>query len=42
LCRYAEAKIMRSVTFPVQLDMYEFCTDELKKELDPARWGCTS
>ena len=33
----AKAKIMRAVTFPVQLDMYEFCTDELKKELDPAR-----
>lgn len=33
----AKAKILRGVTFPVQLDMYEFCSDELKKELDPAR-----
>ena len=32
-----KSKILRAVTFPVQLDMYEFCTEELKKELDPAR-----
>jgi len=33
----AKAKIMRAVTFPVQLDMYQYCTDEYKLELDPAR-----
>ena len=32
-----KAKILRSVTFPERLDMYEFCCDDLKKELDPAR-----
>ena len=32
-----KAKILRAVTFPVLLDMYEHCTDEYKKELDPAR-----
>ena len=33
----AKSKILRSVTFPVLLDMYEFCTDELKASLEPAR-----
>jgi len=33
----AKAKILRAVTFPVMLDVYEFCTEELKAELDPAR-----
>ena len=33
----AKAKILRAVTFPVTLDVYEFCTDELKVELEPAR-----
>lgn len=32
-----KAKILRSVTFPERLDIYEHCTDALKKELDPAR-----
>ena len=32
-----KAKILRSVTFPERLDMYEFCCDALKKDLDPAR-----
>jgi len=32
-----KAKILRSVTFPERLDMYEFCCDALKEELDPAR-----
>ena len=32
-----KAKILRSVTFPERLDMYEFCCDALKAELDPAR-----
>ena len=33
----AKAKILRAVTFPITLDVYEFCTDELKAELEPAR-----
>ena len=33
----AKAKILRAVTFPITLDAYEFCTDQLKAELDPAR-----
>ena len=33
----AKAKILRAVTFPVVLDVYEFCTDALKSELEPAR-----
>ena len=32
-----KAKILRSVTFRERLDMYEFCCDALKAELDPAR-----
>jgi ubiquitin carboxyl-terminal hydrolase 14 len=32
-----KAKIMRNVTFPVNLDVYDFCTDELKAKLDVAR-----
>ena len=32
-----KAKILRAVTFPVLLDMYEHCTDEYKAALDPAR-----
>jgi ubiquitin carboxyl-terminal hydrolase 14 len=32
-----KAKIMRKVTFPHELDMVEFCTDELKKALVPVR-----
>ena len=32
-----KAKIMRRVTFPHELDVVEFCTDELKKMLIPVR-----
>lgn len=32
-----KAKIMRKVTFPPELDVVEFCTDELKKHLVPVR-----
>ena len=32
-----KAKIMRKVTFPNELDVVEFCTDELKKMLIPVR-----
>ncbi|KAK3311491.1 uncharacterized protein B0T15DRAFT_490099 [Chaetomium strumarium] len=32
-----KAKIMRKVTFPHELDVVEFCTDELKKVLVPVR-----
>lgn len=32
-----KAKIMRKVTFPDELDVVEFCTDELRKMLIPVR-----
>ncbi|KAI1938034.1 deubiquitinating enzyme [Ophidiomyces ophidiicola] len=32
-----KAKIMRKVTFPQELDVVEFCTDELKQHLVPVR-----
>ncbi|KAI5307293.1 hypothetical protein KEM56_000841 [Ascosphaera pollenicola] len=32
-----KAKIMRKVTFPEELDVVEFCTDELKEHLAPVR-----
>lgn len=32
-----KAKIMRKVTFPDELDVVEFCTDDLKKMLIPVR-----
>lgn len=32
-----KAKIMRKVTFPAELDVVEFCTDELKNKLVPVR-----
>ena len=32
-----KAKIMRKVTFPHELDVVEFCTDELRKMLVPVR-----
>lgn len=32
-----KAKIMRKVTFPSELDVVEFCTDKLKKQLIPVR-----
>ncbi|KAI8951564.1 ubiquitin carboxyl-terminal hydrolase-like protein [Xylaria longipes] len=32
-----KAKIMRKVTFPLELDVVEFCDDELKKQLIPVR-----
>ncbi|KAF1978110.1 cysteine proteinase [Bimuria novae-zelandiae CBS 107.79] len=32
-----KAKIMRKVTFPEELDVVEFCTDDLKKLLIPVR-----
>jgi ubiquitin carboxyl-terminal hydrolase 14 len=32
-----KAKIMKKVTFPAELDVVEFCTDELKKQLIPVR-----
>lgn len=31
------AKILRNVSLPVQLDLYDYCTDELKAQLDPKR-----
>lgn len=32
-----KAKIMRKVTFPAELDVVEFCTEELTKQLVPVR-----
>lgn len=32
-----KAKILRKVTFPLLLDVFEFCSDELKQELTPHR-----
>lgn len=32
-----KAKIMRKVTFPTELDVVDFCTDALKKQLVPVR-----
>lgn len=32
-----KAKIMRKVTFPPELDVVEFCTEQLRKELIPVR-----
>lgn len=32
-----KAKILRNVAFPKILDVYEFCDDSLKKELEPVR-----
>ncbi|PSK33450.1 Ubiquitin carboxyl-terminal hydrolase 6 [Elsinoe australis] len=32
-----KAKIMRKVTFPMEFDILEFCTDELRKQLIPVR-----
>ncbi|PYI21768.1 ubiquitin carboxyl-terminal hydrolase 6 [Aspergillus japonicus CBS 114.51] len=32
-----KAKIMRKVTFPHELDVVDFCTEELKKQLIPVR-----
>lgn len=32
-----KAKILRSVTFPKTMDVYNFCSDELKKSLDAGR-----
>lgn len=32
-----KAKIMRKVTFPAELDVVDFCTDELRKSLIPIR-----
>ncbi|KAL3472340.1 hypothetical protein BJX99DRAFT_235763 [Aspergillus californicus] len=32
-----KAKIMRKVTFPAELDVVDFCTDRLKKQLVPVR-----
>lgn len=32
-----KAKIMRKVTFPAELDIVEFCTDDLKQKLIPVR-----
>jgi len=32
-----KAKILRNVTFPKVLDIWEFCSDELKKSLDLGR-----
>ena len=32
-----KAKIMKKVTFPSELDVVEFCTDELRKQLIPVR-----
>ncbi|KAL9639957.1 MAG: hypothetical protein Q9164_000586 [Protoblastenia rupestris] len=32
-----KAKIMRKVTYPAELDVVEFCTEELRKQLIPVR-----
>lgn len=32
-----KAKIMRKITFPAELDILEFCTDDLRKRLIPVR-----
>lgn len=32
-----KAKILRNVSFPKMFDIYDFCTDELKKSLDLGR-----
>ena len=32
-----KAKIMRKVTFPLELDVLEFCTEKLRKQLVPVR-----
>ncbi|KAK2880169.1 hypothetical protein FQN49_000516 [Arthroderma sp. PD_2] len=32
-----KAKIMRKVTFPQEIDVVDFCTDELRKQLIPVR-----
>jgi ubiquitin carboxyl-terminal hydrolase 14 len=32
-----KAKILRSVMYPKVLDLYEFCSDSLKKTLDAGR-----
>ena len=32
-----KSKILRNVSFPKDLDIYEFCTPELKKSLDLGR-----
>lgn len=32
-----KAKVMRKVTFPMEFDIVEFCTDELKKKIIPIR-----
>lgn len=32
-----KAKILRNVSFPVQLDVFDFCTDELKEQLTVKR-----
>ena len=32
-----KAKIMRKVTFPAEIDVVEFCTEKLKKQLVPVR-----
>jgi ubiquitin carboxyl-terminal hydrolase 14 len=32
-----KSKITRPVVFPLKLDLYDFCTDELKKQLTPVR-----
>jgi ubiquitin carboxyl-terminal hydrolase 14 len=32
-----KAKIMRKITFPAELDVLEFCTDDLRKRLIPVR-----
>jgi ubiquitin carboxyl-terminal hydrolase 14 len=32
-----KAKVMRKITFPAELDVLEFCTDDLRKRLIPVR-----
>lgn len=36
-----KAKILRQVSFPVNFDVYDFCTEELKKELSDNRKSLT-
>lgn len=35
--KQSKAKILRPVEFPFTLDLYEFCSDELKETLNPTR-----
>lgn len=34
-----KAKILKKITFPISLDMYDFCADDLKKSLKVCEFG---